>query len=760
MLRCSKCLRRYEESRQKFCPHDGGRLVEVETSALPHVSAESNDGSQRLEILPVEDLPSETNSPLSAANSARDLKSETPYTAVDRLKTGETPLTAEDIRRAPINSADARNGHSTNVSIPLETNEEEIRRNLGVSRFVNPFGESSLETANNFRPRPLNNLPIVENPVTQTVKAEENAAIEEAPDAEIHLVKGRYRIEAPVASDALTHSYLATDMTAPRRVLLTTIEEVFSPDDPVFTQFQKEKVALSHLQHPHIATPTDSGETADGRNFLIREYVESETLRAKMARENKIDSAAAARIVRQIAQGLSEAHNNRILHRDLRPEHIILRSGEHGINAQIADFVISTVRSNRVKFTGTPQTWEAIAYRSPEHLQEQKLSPESDVFSLAAIAFEMLTGSKPFAYQTAEGLLSAQRGGIEVLPRQTRQNLSAAVEEVLSKALSFERAARHHHARDFGEAFFHALETPSNLPTDTASETAPPIEKTEDFAPLTNVPADVAAPAFLTEKQKSGFPLWLVPLAVSLAVFGIAAYWFANRQPETPASAAVSAAPTVTPTPNAAQTMSENLPKTEADSPFAVSAGFTRFTNEQNKVQGKLAEKFIGFTVDYPLDWTIDSKIGTTQANNFLDVGNRVSDGSPIENLLVTWYGSKGTFAADAKNAVFAQVGQGVKAAYAKKFSNYKQTGEGRTVLPESNLEAYEIKFEGTAINVKDENLKIWGKTYLIPVGREGANSGLAVTLLATSLSANVQNIDDVGTKGELQAVLKSLRVK
>lgn len=178
------------------------------------------------------------------------------------------------------------------------------------------------------------------------------------------------------------------------------------------------------------------------------------------------------------------------------------------------------------------------------------------------------------------------------------------------------------------------------------------------------------------------------------------------------------------------------------------------FRNERGNLSGRLVEKFVGFSLTYPSDWKKEAEDGKRDENNFLDIGNRVSTRVPIEQLLVSWYESKGTFEADRET--FPKLAPKLNTIY--NLPAYHQLSEGAVTL--NGLEAYEVRFEADAADVKGSAVKVWGRTVFIPVGKPEAKNGLLVTLLATSLAPSLSGAADVGEKGELAEILKTLKLE
>ena len=179
-----------------------------------------------------------------------------------------------------------------------------------------------------------------------------------------------------------------------------------------------------------------------------------------------------ARIIRQASYALSEVHQNGILHRGLKPENIFLTISEAGTEqVKVTDFVVTNFLNK--------QSLESLRYVSPEQLEGKLPNFASDIYSLAVIAFQMLTGRQPFSFSTADQLLKAQKAGLKMGASNLRLDISPTIDEVLEKALSYSPSDRYPKARDFGDALYNALTASSSVTKSAESESL--LLKKDDF---------------------------------------------------------------------------------------------------------------------------------------------------------------------------------------------------------------------------------------------------------------------------------------
>jgi hypothetical protein len=178
------------------------------------------------------------------------------------------------------------------------------------------------------------------------------------------------------------------------------------------------------------------------------------------------------------------------------------------------------------------------------------------------------------------------------------------------------------------------------------------------------------------------------------------------------------------------------------------------FQNSRQSLKGDLVRNFLGFSLYYPQSWQINEVTESRKAGTrgkFLDI-SKTTDGRLSEQMLVSYYDSRGTFKEDA--ARFPQLVRETNETLKALIPNYQILSEGERVI-NGGWRAYEVKFQGGGI-AGGEKMIVWGRRLFIPASRSGARSGYEITMLATSLAPDVRSVDDVGTKGELAAILQT----
>ena len=254
-----------------------------------------------------------------------------------------------------------------------------------------------------------------------------------APERLVTLLADRYRIERPLGAGGMATVYLAKDLKHDRDVALKVLRPelgaVLGPD-----RFLAEIKITARLDHPHILTLIDSG-AVDGFLYYVLPLVRGESLRQKLEREKQLGLDEALAITTQVANALDYAHRQGVVHRDIKPENILLQEGE----AVLTDFgialAVKEAGGNRLTESGlslgTPQ------YMSPEQATgDRALDARSDIYSLAAVLYEMLAGEPPVTGPNAQAMIAKLMTERPVRLRVVRDTVPEALDAAVAKALS------------------------------------------------------------------------------------------------------------------------------------------------------------------------------------------------------------------------------------------------------------------------------------------------------------------------------------
>src|SRR6266567_5622242 len=273
------------------------------------------------------------------------------------------------------------------------------------------------------------------------------------PDLSGLTLDNRYFIEKELGRGGVGAVYLARDRKLhDKRVVIKVLLDKSLQNSWVVQKFQQEKEALARVDHPGVVGILDTGELPDGKPYIVMQFIDGVTLRSQITQQG-MPLDRAADIIKQIGRALGAAHDKGIFHRDLKPENIMLQSyGAGEEQVKIIDFGIAKLKDSIVApSTMTGATAGTVAYMAPEQLGGRPVSAATDIFAMGAIAYEMVTGRKPFNPETGFELLEMQRAGVRVHPLDLRPALPGDAEWVMLRALSFDPKDRFQSAREFGD---------------------------------------------------------------------------------------------------------------------------------------------------------------------------------------------------------------------------------------------------------------------------------------------------------------------
>jgi len=278
-------------------------------------------------------------------------------------------------------------------------------------------------------------------------------------------LQDRYALERELGRGGMATVFLARDLKHERPVALKVLHpELAATLGP--ERFQREIRLAARLQHPHILTVLDSGET-DGRLWFTMPYVEGESLRDRLRRERQLSLDAALRIATEAARGLAYAHEHGVVHRDVKPENILLtRDG----TTLVADFGVARALGGEDGLTQTGLAIGTPAYMSPEQAAGDKaLDARTDQYSLASVLYEMLAGEAPWTGPTAQAIAAKRLTEPAPSVRSVRPNVAAAVDDAIRRALAPVAADRFASLDQFAQALQTAAPSSAGASTVAAS---------------------------------------------------------------------------------------------------------------------------------------------------------------------------------------------------------------------------------------------------------------------------------------------------
>jgi len=283
---------------------------------------------------------------------------------------------------------------------------------------------------------------------------------------------GRYEVVEMIGQGGMGRVYRARDPLIDRVVAIKTIELSAGggKQDELRQRILREVRAAGRLLHPNIVQVFDVGELPD-KAYIVMEMVEGRTLWDLYDADERPAPAEAVKILRQIADALDYAHQQGIIHRDVKPGNILI-DGQGA--AKITDFGIARILTDE-RLTQTGMIVGTPHYMAPEQLQEAGVGPEADQFALAVNAYELLAGAKPFDGESFSSLLYMVLNEEPPSITELRPELPAAVEKALAKGLAKDRGGRYPSCRAMADALEAALG--SGEPTRVGPSVAPPAER-------------------------------------------------------------------------------------------------------------------------------------------------------------------------------------------------------------------------------------------------------------------------------------------
>jgi Protein kinase domain len=245
-----------------------------------------------------------------------------------------------------------------------------------------------------------------------------------------------YRIDGTLGEGGMGTVYRATQLSLERVVALKVLTAELSSDPDFRERFRREGLLQAALDHPHIVTVYEAGE-AEERLFLAMRMVEGPTLKDLIV-QRQLDDRRALRLLTQVAEALDAAHAKGLIHRDVKPQNVLVGAGDH---AYLADFGL-TKGSDDAGMTETGQFVGTIDYISPEQARGERATGASDVYALTAVLCECLTGKVPYVKATEERVLLAHLS--EPPPRlsELRADLPAAMDDVAARGMAKDPAQR------------------------------------------------------------------------------------------------------------------------------------------------------------------------------------------------------------------------------------------------------------------------------------------------------------------------------
>jgi serine/threonine protein kinase len=259
-----------------------------------------------------------------------------------------------------------------------------------------------------------------------------------------NVIRGRYQVLSKLGEGGMGTVYLAEQVSVGRKVAIKFLLGNYASDDAFISRFRREARLAASLNHRNIVILYDFDQANDGTLFIVMEYLSGEKLSDVIRRDGPLEITRAARLGLQIADGLEAAHRSGVIHRDIKPDNIMVAGADSSEEIKLMDFGIARLRDpgNASQITRAGLIVGTPAYMAPEQVDGGEVSDKTDIYALGVVLYEMLSGSVPFTAATPGAVLIKQMQEMPVPLRKLRRELPAAVERAVMQALEKEPQKR------------------------------------------------------------------------------------------------------------------------------------------------------------------------------------------------------------------------------------------------------------------------------------------------------------------------------
>lgn len=255
------------------------------------------------------------------------------------------------------------------------------------------------------------------------------------------ILAGRYRVVAPIGEGGMSRVWRAVDQNTGRMVAVKVLREEFRDDETFVRRFEREAQAASRMTHPNIVGLLDVGLEEDGTRYLVIEYVSGKTLKQFIQESESIRPETAAQIIIRVLAAVQHAHQNGVIHRDIKPQNILIdREGA----VKVSDFGIARLANSQTMNQESETVMGSVYYFSPEQAKGGEVDEKSDLYSVGVVFYELLTGRVPFTGDSPVAIAMQHLQDKPVPPSELNPAVSPALDFVVMHAM--EKRPRHRYA--------------------------------------------------------------------------------------------------------------------------------------------------------------------------------------------------------------------------------------------------------------------------------------------------------------------------
>ncbi|ORV89505.1 serine/threonine-protein kinase [Mycolicibacterium iranicum] len=362
---------------------------------------------------------------------------------------------------------------------------------------------------------------------------------------------GPYELQSVIGVGGMGEVYRAYDTLRERMVAIKLLRPEMAADQSFQERFRRESRIAARLQEPHVIPVHNFGEI-DGVLYIDMRLVEGQSVKETLRAAGALPPARAASIIGQVASALDDAHTNGLIHRDIKPENVLLTSTDF---AYLVDFGIAH-GGGEASVTSTGLVVGSSAYMAPERFNGDRGGPASDIYSLACLLYEMLTGRAPYEAGDVRQVWSAHMFAPPPRPSIMRRGISRAFDDVIARGMAKQPQDRYKTAGELARAAAAALEAP--VIAEPVAPVTPP--STRQYSAVYQTPPPMPAPPAPKSGRGQaalvGGIIGLFALAIILAVILVFGGGGPDPQPRIPASSSSSEAPSSTTTRSAVEGVS------------------------------------------------------------------------------------------------------------------------------------------------------------------------------------------------------------